>query len=252
MEIYKEILLKARQEGKIKSELFPWETEDSENKNNVSQNHFESQVVQSLPDMPEKLSQDLKKMSKSFFLKAQENNLRVIGITNLLSNHETTFLAANVPFQFSRELRKNNLEFSTILIDTELKKSSIHELFNVGKSPGFSDIIASPNLLSDSVIKIPDQNLDIIPSGEDMDSSILFSDFNKIKNLFSLLKDEYRFIFLNIPYLFESSFSEKLCQFCDGIVLILPKNEVDWELLTKSKSILGEANTKVFGIMADL
>lgn len=252
MGIYKDILLKAWQEGKIKSEMLPWEPENIHEKNNDSFDHTIPNIFQNPSKFPDDLAKDLIFISKSVFLKSREKKLKIIGITNLSPNLETSLFAANIPFFILQEFDKDLNKSSILLIDTNTKNPTLHRIFSTPNDSGFINILDGKINLNDSIKKLPKLNLDIIPTGMDKGADIDSFDCKKLENVICSIKNNYSFIILNIPYIFETSFSEKLCQFCDGIVIILPKNNVDLDLLAQTKQLLKESNTKILsGIIAD-
>jgi len=54
---------------------------------------------------------------------------------------------------------------TVVLVDADLRGSSVHALFGLDASPGLSDVLAGDASLDDALVYLPDYRLTILPAG---------------------------------------------------------------------------------------
>ena len=121
-----------------------------------------------------------------------DNNLKVIMVTSSQQGEGKSIFISNLAVCFSHVKDKKIL-----LVDCNLRKPSIHEIFEISNTYGLMDILTKNQeieLCTNHLCR-----LDIITSGdiEENPSEILTS--KKMKSFIECVREEYDYIFLDTP-----------------------------------------------------
>ena len=86
--------------------------------------------------------------------------LRAVLITSPNKGDGKSLTAANLALTMAQEFQQR-----VLLIDADLRRSSIHRLFGITDSPGLSDILMGGAGIDDALVTVPEHRLTILPSG---------------------------------------------------------------------------------------
>lgn len=116
-----------------------------------------------------------------------------------------------ISYHFAKSLSKLNRK--VLLIDFDLRRGDLHELFNVDRSTGMNDEI------SPEILKI-DENLDFIARGSKL--KMIFSIVNsvKLKHLFADLQEKYDHLIIDTPPILSVSDAKILIEYCDQFFMV--------------------------------
>lgn len=109
---------------------------------------------------------------------------------------------------------------SVLLVDCDLRRPSVHQLFGVEKTPGLVEVINEAVDFHDVCQQGPSQNLSILPSGEvpANPGELLASD--RFSGLLQALKEKYDYIILDCPPVLPVSDPTIIAQLVDSVLLV--------------------------------
>jgi capsular exopolysaccharide synthesis family protein len=95
-------------------------------------------------------------------VKGAENGraLRTIIITSPNKGDGKSLTAANLGLTMAQEFQQR-----VLVIDADLRRSSLHRLFGISETPGLSDVLMGGATIEEALVTIPDHRLTILPSG---------------------------------------------------------------------------------------
>ncbi len=157
---------------------------------------FHAEHTNGLPVVNEKTSP----ISESFYkLYARlkylnpEPGIKTILITSGASGDGKTFCTANLAASIALSGKK------VILINLDLRKPKIHEIFNTKMSPGLTNFLLGKSEKSEVIRSTDIENLDIISSGPIPPDPIKLINQNRIPELFSDLSGIYDYVIIDTP-----------------------------------------------------
>ena len=138
-----------------------------------------------------------------FSLSADDN--KVFAVTSYSKGEGKSTVSANLAISFSK------MEKRVLLVDSDLRRPNLHNIFKVENTAGLSNIIGKMVDFDDVVHRGVLPNLDILPSGTipPNPSELLCS--NRFINLFNRLSNEYDYV------IFDRVVKDALPKFVSGL-----------------------------------
>ncbi|MFO7667340.1 MAG: polysaccharide biosynthesis tyrosine autokinase [Desulfobacterales bacterium] len=176
-------------------------------------------------------------------LSSSVTQLKVILLTSAVPNEGKTTTAANLAVAMAQMGEK------VLIIDGDMRRRNLHEVFGLGNTRGLSDVIVDPKNISGAILrsdKYP--NLDILTGGTHAPnpSELLGSD--RMKKLIALMRERYDRIILDSPPLLAFSDPLVLGSLSDGVILVIWGGKTSREIIQKSLQLLKGINTKILGV----
>lgn len=141
----------------------------------------------------------------------------------------------------------NEIDYTSLLVDADLKHPSIHKYLGIKAKYGLSDYLMGKADLSDILIKTGIGKLILLPSGSSFDNTAELLSSERMKNLVYELKHRYkdRYIIFDSTPILAVSDAISLSSYMDGIVLVVqavrttPKAALNAISLIKGSNIIG-------------
>lgn len=128
------------------------------------------------------IAEQIRKIRTYLFHTPEWSDKKVFMVTSSLPSEGKSLISANIAVSIARG-EDNNV----ILLDCDLRRPSIHKLFNYSPSPGISDILQGRKSLKDCLLKSPVDRLLILPSTVEPPSNP--SELLESKNMAMLLEE---------------------------------------------------------------
>jgi len=130
--------------------------------------------------------------TKLQFSPANEKN-KIISITSSVSGEGKTQITATLAETLAQGKKK------VILLDLDMRKSSLHEYFNLSNKVGMSNFLTDQNTFDEVVQATGQDGLEIITTGPlpPNPSELILSP--SFKNLLDVLKEEYDYVLIDTP-----------------------------------------------------
>lgn len=136
-----------------------------------------------------------------------------------------------------------------LLIDTNLKKPSLHSIFNVENTTGLTDVLRGKLSLEETVMHTDIGRLDVLTSGS---LPAISSDLIGSMAMFDLLQNaskKYNIILIDSPPFLELSDTQILASVCDGVILVVKSGKTDTKKAIETKRQLDLARAKIIGVV---
>ncbi len=199
----------------------------------------------SMPDAIE--SEVLRQLRAKLVLAAGGKIPRVIGITSYDSGDGKTITAANLGLSFAQA----GLE--TLIIDGDLRKGDLHEMFRLPNVMGLSDILAGhgsfETLLEQALLDSGFDRLTILPCGRsNADSAALFSS-SRFPKLIDALKNRFDVIVMDTVPAIGGPDSAFVAEVSDGMIIVVDSRRTTDKALNRVLQTLHQANNaSIFGL----
>lgn len=134
----------------------------------------------------------------------------------------------------------------TLLIDADLRKPVLHQLFQREKVPGLVDFLSGDKEIIFST-DIP--NLSLLTAGNIPPNHLEILTSDAMKNMLVQFKNEYDTIFVDTPPISLFSDAGVLSSIIDGSLLVIKAGESSKKDLLRAKSLLEKARSKIVGVV---
>ncbi len=196
--------------------LIPFDKEVLDNRRKMAMRFFSD------PRSP--VAEAMRTTMTSVRLSVADNPPKTILVTSILPGAGKSSLASNAAFSYLAE------EESCLIIDVDLRKPSLHKIFQTSrKKMGLSNILSGMAKLDDVITKTEYPNLDFISSGPLPPNPAELLSSKRMRQLLSIASQHYdRVILDGPPY---QGFAEilVLSHMVDGVILISVEGETPRE-----------------------
>jgi succinoglycan biosynthesis transport protein ExoP len=140
---------------------------------------------------------------------------RVIMVTSAVAGEGKTTLASHLATSLTRAGRK------TLLIDCDLRRPAVHQLFELPQQPGLSEVLLNEVHVAEATCSTTIDGLWVIPAGQ-WDRSVMAAlARNGVEDIFEKLKSEYDFIVIDSHPVMPANDSLLIGQHVDTVLLSL-------------------------------
>jgi protein-tyrosine kinase len=167
---------------------------------------------------------------------------KVIMLVSSTENEGCTTTAVNL----ARALASDD-KIKVLLIDGNLRSSSLHQAFGLDNKNGLSDIIRGDSDTEQAIKKTDIENLFVVTGGKNAGNSASILDSSELKPLLDQLKERFDFVILDAPPVTLYSDSISLCSKVDGVISVVEAEKTRWEVAEGAKERLKAAGARILG-----
>lgn len=137
------------------------------------------------------------------------------------------------------------------LVDADLHRPRIHELFDTPKEPGLAEILAEDQSIETVLKPTQYENLKIIPAGgrRPFPSELLLPD--RLATTFSRLKLLFDLIVVDAPPLLPVSDPAVLSREVDGVAMVVRAGRTQRDVALRAKRILDDVGANLLGVIVN-
>jgi succinoglycan biosynthesis transport protein ExoP len=192
------------------------------------------------------ISESIRQVRTAIMLSSAAGPPGTLMITSANPNEGKTTLALNLAISLTLNARK------VAVIDCDLRKPSIHALFQEPAAPGLSDFLTGNARFSDisKLTKVP--GMVIIPAGTippsppDLFASEAFKDFVK------RLRQYFQLLIFDTPPVTMFADAQVLSPLMDGILVVCKHHSTTREAALHTKRLLLQVNGRVLGTILNM
>lgn len=177
-------------------------------------------------------------------LSVADNPPKVILITSVLPGAGKSSLSSNACLSYLSE------DESCLLIDCDLRKPSLHRVFNNGeKGKGLSSLLSGMTKFSDAIIKTDYDGLDFISSGPLPPNPAEMLSSKRMRQLLNLATRKYDKVILDGPPY--QGFAEilVLANMVDGVILIAVEGDTPREGVRHFRKAITNVGGRILGVI---
>lgn len=173
--------------------------------------------------------------------------LRTILVTSPISKDGKSTTVANLAITLAQA------GMQTLLVDTDLRKPVLDELFGLKDSPGLTDVLVGKATLSSAVQKTRVEHLSLLATGPLPPNPSELLGSQKMGDLVAEAKRNYDMVLFDAPPVVVVTDAAVLVRWTDGVVLVVRNAETDRALALRAKELLENVRAKIVGtVMNDL
>jgi len=170
-------------------------------------------------------------------------DLHAVVVTRASPAEGKTFTALNLA------LAQAQLESPVLVVDLDLRRPVIHNMFQCERSPGFSDFVLAEKPLEDCIRRIEGSNLYFMPAGTQVKNPLELLNMRQVKYTFDAFRKVFNWVILDTPPLLFSADANLLATITDGTLIVVRIGTTTYDNVIRAMQSLCENN--VLGIVAN-
>jgi capsular exopolysaccharide synthesis family protein len=192
----------------------------------------------------EPLSEEFGTLRTSLAQLKAERGIRTVLVTSSSPGEGKSFTAANLALA-EAQLADN----PTLLCDFDLRRPSLHRVFQIDRGPGISDYLLEKAELPEAIQRIGESSLFVMTAGEPVVNRLGLLHLERTRRLLEILSSRFRSVILDSPSLLAASDASLLATLADGTLLVARLGATKVEAMHRAIQWLSQNN--VLGIVAN-
>jgi capsular exopolysaccharide synthesis family protein len=169
-------------------------------------------------------------------------NLRTIAITSPAKGDGKSLTAANLALTMAQEFQQR-----VLLIDADLRRPTVHQLFGLGDGPGLGDVLMNAADLDQALVTLPDHHLTILPAGVPPSHPAELLGSATMRRLLDTLRTRFDRILIDVPPVAPLADLHILAPLVDGLLMIVRAGVTPRPAI--ERALAGLDTTKVLGLV---
>ncbi len=170
-----------------------------------------------------------------------DNKSKVIAVTSSVPHEGKSTVVANLAYIYGKK------EFKVLVIDLDLRKSSLHRFFHVENDKGITDLCVKKAEESD-ILKHT-EHLDIVTSGTHTPFVGKLLESNALTDFIEQMKKKYDYIFIDTPPVLASSDALLISRFVDQFLLVIQYGRTKKSDLNETVRQFKNNNIEISGVV---
>ena len=200
-------------------------------------------VVQNDPKSP--ISEAFRTLRTNIKFSNLDKPLKTILVTSPIPEAGKSSVSINLALTMAQD------KYKVILVDADLRKPTIHKIFQQDNKTGLTNILVEDKKIKEVMRKMSDvdPNLYFIPSGPIPPNPSELLGSNKMKELLKELQEQADFIIFDSSPVIAVTDALVLATQVDGVVLVLDFGEVPREAAKQTKELLEKVKANILGVV---
>lgn len=195
------------------------------------------------PGSPE--AESYRSVRTTLLVSASDKRHAVIQVTSPESGDGKTTMAANLALAMAQSGK------SVLLVDADLRRPTVHQLFGVSQEIGLADILTgeidSPNAVRETIVP----GLSLLTSGATPENPAELLASSRLDELLGRLGKEFDFVLVDTPPLLAVSDASIVARRMDGVVLVLRIAKNRRQSAQRATELLEALDVSVLGVVAN-
>ncbi|MGF9965410.1 CpsD/CapB family tyrosine-protein kinase [Bacillus rhizoplanae] len=199
----------------------------------------ESLVTYAVPNS--KVAEEYRTIRTNLQFSSVTSKDKTIVITSPRFGEGKSTITANLAVSIAQQGKK------VLVIDADLRKPTIHELFQLENTIGLTDVLSGKKVMEGAVKKTGIGRLHVLTSGPVPFNPAELLNSVVMETLIQKALEQYDIILIDSPPILEVADTSILADRCDGVLLVIDCNRTMNEDAVEAKRILGFTKGKLIG-----
>ena len=191
----------------------------------------------------QKSAGELNSLKGNLLSSSKGKEIKTILVTSSKPAEGKTVSAVNIACGLSETKAK------VLLIDGNLHNPDIHKIFNVGDSPGLSDLFASGTDYAKVLRETEYKTLTVIPCGAKIESPIDVFKSEGFKEKLDSWKRDFDYVVLDGNSILSSSEVSLIAKHFDGVIMVVECENTKWEVVQQAQEKLNNVGGNILGVV---
>ena len=136
-----------------------------------------------------------------------------------------------------------------LLVDANLRNPTLHNLFNLDKKGGLTEVLLEENTLMDVIKQTKFTNLSVITSGIPHSNSFSIFESKSFDSFIEQMKARADWVLFDSPPINTYNDSSTLADKMDGVVMVVEAEKTRWEVAQSAKERIENGKVKILGVI---
>jgi polysaccharide biosynthesis transport protein len=195
---------------------------------------------------PSMMAESFRSALTSILFTGQNGNRpRMMVVTSPSPGEGKTTVATNLAIAMAETGQR------VLLVDGDTLKPRLHEIFELNKEPGFTDLLQAGAVVEETIgeylqaTEVP--NLTLLPAGKGVAGATNLLCSKNLKTLMTKFQAEYDLVIIDTPPMLQIPDARVIGRLAQGIVLVVRANKTTRNAAMAARGRLREDGTKVIG-----
>lgn len=212
-------------------------------KNRERKNELDADELLLSKDTPFAVQEAYKALRTNVVFSLPGLESRCIGITSSAAGEGKSTNIINLAASFG------NIGKKVLLIDCDLRRSTIAEKIGIKGQPGLTDCLAGESTVKASIRKIESCSIDVLPAGNIPPDPTVLLESKEMLELIETFKREYDYILIDFPPITAVTDAAILSEQLDGYLLVVKHNCSEYRVISDMIRQLRYINANILGII---
>lgn len=194
-----------------------------------------------LKEATSQTSEMLRSIRTNILFSASDKPKKAFLVTSALPVEGKSFVVSNLAVSLAQMKKK------VILVDCDLRKPRLHQIFNLEKLPGLTDVLSGKNSLESVFQDTEIEDLKLISCGTKPPNPAELLSSESITKLISNLRKEFDFILFDSPPIMSVTDAVVLATLVDGTVIVIKSGETPRFPIRQAIEQLSEVDARIVG-----
>lgn len=171
-----------------------------------------------------------------------EEGCKYIAITSAYPSEGKTTTSTNMALSFAQMGKR------ILLIDADMRKPQVHNIFNVNNQVGLSNVLGGFAGAEEAIQKL-ESGLHIMTAGHIPPNPVELLASKRMQELLKALGGQYDYIFMDTPPVNMVSDAIVLSEIISGVIMVTKQNQSKYPELGDAIAKLNFAKAKILGII---
>jgi capsular exopolysaccharide synthesis family protein len=176
----------------------------------------------------------------------EDKNIKTILVTSAMLSEGKSTVAAFLAITAAAHKKRK-----TLLIDCDLRRPTLHRLFNIPREQGVTEIILGERKVRDVLKKTSIEQLNIVTAGKAVSEPAAIFDSNAIQQLLEEVQFYYDLILIDCAPVLPVSDPMLLASEMDGVLLVLKAGATQREVAKRAIQLLANNNSQLLGVVVN-
>jgi len=186
-------------------------------------------------------SESFRGVRTGILFSAADNAPQVILVSSAGPSEGKTLCAANLAVTMAQAGSR------VVLIDCDMRRPRVHNVFDIGRDIGISNILVGSTEIEDAVVASGTPNLDVIPCGPIPPNPSEMIGSRRMVQLIENLRKDYNRIIIDSPPVTAVTDSVILAQAVDGVVLVVRAGDTPRQVVLNGVNQLRTVDSRILG-----
>lgn len=206
------------------------------------QKDIETNILESLNNNEYRALEAFRTLRTNLYYISRELNIKTLVVTSARPMEGKSTAASLLAVVLAQGGKR------TLLIDCDLRKPTIHQLFNIPKV-GLSNCLMNETIWSEVVSDTDIDNLSVLPAGFKPLYPVELISSVQMKELLMEVQEAFDYIILDTPPVGLVAEAQVLSQFTDGYLLVVSSGESNKNETIKAQKLIYMAQGKILGVL---
>ncbi|MGH7595174.1 MAG: CpsD/CapB family tyrosine-protein kinase [bacterium] len=139
----------------------------------------------------------------------------------------------------------------TILVDCDLRRPRVHQLFGVPKEEGVADVLNGDRKLDTCFKRTSIENLRLLTAGSIVDNPTELFNSSRLRDLFSEIKFYFDTVIVDSPPVIPVTDTLILSPEMDGALMVVKAGETHKEVVKRAADMMRNAGFNILGVIVN-